>query len=213
MKRKDDFDRTIDKEDNLTKMILIEQAIDTSFEIDDEISRSYAFCDCVMAIVEFAKETANEAPLERIKELLEQIHNKGAYVRALAYYALGLASFEHEEEASEYLALAIEFAHKIKDDFDRRDAFLEIATTAADISFLTDEKEIINLPLKIAEYLTNGQKAYLLGYLSTILDEPESESLMNEAKSIANKIKDPITKSKVLLELASLLTNYRKFES
>ena len=65
----------------------------------------------------------------------------------------------------------------------------------------------------LAENLTEGQKAYLFGYLSVILTGDESTSLMRKAIDIANSIKDPITKSKVYLELSTLSTNFnKKFE-
>ena len=56
---RDDLGRTVDAEDNLAKMIMSEQAIDSAYEIDEPISRSYAFCDCIIAISEFARETSN----------------------------------------------------------------------------------------------------------------------------------------------------------
>ena len=40
---KDDLGKTIDEADNLAKMIMIEQGIDAAYEIEEPISRSYAF--------------------------------------------------------------------------------------------------------------------------------------------------------------------------
>lgn len=207
-KYKDDIGRTIDGEDNLAKMILIEQAIDASFEIDEEVSRSYAFCDCIISIVEFARESHNEETLERVKSLFKEIINNGAYVRAQSYYALGLASFGRIEEAETLIAEAIENTTLIKDDFDKRDAILDIATTVADLSIIADKPEFIELALDLAVELTKGQKAYLYGYLSTVIsDEKRSKTLMRKAVEIVDKIRDPITKSKVFLELSNLITN------
>lgn len=212
-KIRDDLGGTIDSEDNLARMILIEQAIDAAHDIDEEISRSYAYCDCVIGIVEFAREGNNDHVLERVPLLLDKIMNTGAYVRAQSFYALALASFDRAEEANEILVDAIRNAVSIKDDFDRRDALLDIATTAADISLLTDNDEMINTALNLSDELTQGQKAYLYGYLSVILTGEEAVSLMREAVDLANEINDPITKSKVFLELSSLQSNFnRKFE-
>lgn len=211
-KIKDDIGKTVDSEDNLPKMILIEQAIDSSYEISEPISRSYAFCDCIIAILEFARETNNEETLERIGPLIDQIINKGAYARAKCYLAVVLASFNKVDEAEEALLDAINHATEIRDDFDRRDAFLDIATSLGDISFIQNKRKLLDMSLHFSDQLTQGQKAYLYGYLSAILPDEDGKSLMREAIEIANNIKDPITKSKVLLELSSLLTNYNGLE-
>ncbi len=202
---KDDLGKTIDEADNLAKMIMIEQAIDAAYEIDEPISRSYAFCDCIIAIAEFARETSSYETLERTQPLLEQITNRGATARALCYLAVVLSSLGSEDEAEKALLDAIKYASEIRDDFDRRDALLEIATSAADMSFLLNKPKFINLGLQFQDQLTDGQKAYLFGYLSTILPTEEGTQLFREAMNIANQIKDPITRSKVYLELASLL--------
>ena len=207
---KDDLGRTVDAEDNLAKMIMIEQAIDAAYEIDEPISRSYAFCDCIIAISEFARETSNFETLERTQPLLEQITNKGATARALSYLAIVLSALTHEEEAEKAILDAIKYASEIRDDFDRRDALLDIATSAADMSFLLNKRRLANLGLQFQDQLTKGQKAYLYGYLSTVLQSEEGTQLMREAMDIANQIKDPITRSKVSLELATLLTSFRK---
>jgi hypothetical protein len=204
---KDDIGSTIDGEDNLAKMIMIEQAIDSADEITDEISQSYAFCDCVIAIVELARETNNEDALDGVKPLLKKIKNTGAYVRAQSYYAIALASFNEGDEAQTILQNAVKKSFQIKDDFDRRDAILDIATAAGDISFLIETKSLIEMAVNLSTHLTKGQTAYLYGYLSNILDGEESKSLMREAVEIAGKVKDPITRSKVFLELAGLMSN------
>ena len=114
------------------------------------------------------------------------------------------------EEAEKALLDAIRYASEIKDDFDRRDALLDIATSAADMSFLLNKRKLVNLGLQFQDQLTQGQKAYLFGYLSTVLPSEEGTQLMREAMNIANQIKDPITRSKVSLELATLLTSFTK---
>ena len=207
---RDDLGRTVDAEDNLAKMIMIEQAIDAAYEIDEPISRSYAFCDCIIAISEFARETSNFETLERTQPLLEQITNKRATAIALSYLAIVLSALTHEEEAEKAILDAIKYASEIRDDFDRRDALFDIATSAADMSFLLNKRRLVNLGLQFQDQLTNGQKAYLYGYLSTVLQSEEGTQLMREAMSIANQIKDPITRSKVSLELATLLTSHTK---
>ncbi|MHA1125661.1 MAG: hypothetical protein ACTSO7_08470 [Candidatus Heimdallarchaeota archaeon] len=211
MKRtKDDIGSTIDGEDNLAKMIMIEQAIDSAEEITDNVSQSYAFCDCVIAIVELARETSNQEALEGVKPLLKKIVNTGANVRAQSYYAIALASFNSGEEAQAILQKAIKRSFEIKDDFDRRDAILDIATAAGDISFLNENKAMIETALNLSSHITKGQMAYLYGYLSNILEGEESKALMREAVEMAGNIKDPITRSKVFLELASLLSNFKQ---
>ncbi|MFW9923858.1 MAG: hypothetical protein ACFFDW_11295 [Candidatus Thorarchaeota archaeon] len=208
-KTKDDLGSTIDGEDNLARMILIEQAIDAAYEIDEDVSRSYAFCDCIIGIVEFARESNNEEVLQRIHPLLEEINNKGAYVRAQSAYSLVAASFGRIEESIQVLEEAIKNAQLIKDDFDKRDALLDLATSAADIALITDNSNLTELAMTLANELTKGQRAYLYGYLSTLKGEEddESKSLMREAVSITDEITDPITRSKVFLELASLFSN------
>jgi len=210
MRSKDDIGKTVDKEDNLARMILIEQGIDAAYDIKEVVSRSYAFCDCILGIVEYAREVGQEDSLEKVPALFKEIVNKGAYVRAQSFYAVALASFEHEEEAESVLLEAIKNSTQIKDDFDRSDAILDIATAAGDISFLLERHELINTALGLSDNLTDGQKAYLYGYLSVILTGEESTSLMRKAVDIANSIKDPITKSKVYLELSTLSTNFNK---
>ncbi len=209
-KIRDDIGKTIDSEDNLPKMILIEQAIDSAYEIEEPVSRSYAFCDCIIAILEFARETSNEETLERIVPLLDQINNKGAYARAKCYLAVVLASFNRTDEAEDALLEAINYATEIRDDFDRRDAFLDIATSLGDISFMQNKRKLLDMSLHFSDQLTQGQKAYLFGYLSTIISDEDGIALMRDAIEIANKIKDPITRSKVFLELSGLLTNFNK---
>lgn len=208
-KTKDDLGSTIDGEDNLARMILIEQAIDAAYEIDEDISRSYAFCDCIIGVVEFARESNNEEVLQRVHPLLEEINNKGAYVRAQSAYSLVIASFGRIEESIQVLEEAIKNAQLIKDDFDKRDALLDLATSAADIALIADNTNLTEIALTLANELTKGQRAYLYGYLSTLKneDDEESKSLMREAVSIADEISDPITRSKVFLELASLFSN------
>ncbi|MBN1331143.1 MAG: hypothetical protein JXA54_16850 [Candidatus Heimdallarchaeota archaeon] len=185
---------------------MIEQAIDAAYEIDEIVSRSYAFSDCVLAILDFARETHNEATLERVESLLEQVANKGAYTRSLSYFAVALAFFGYEERAEETILKAIKTAALIRDDFDRRDALLDIATSAGDISFLLTDRNMIEKALSFSEQLTEGQKAYLFGYLSTLVSEDESTILMQNALEIAEQIDDPITRSKVFLELSNLLS-------
>ncbi|HUT81523.1 MAG TPA: hypothetical protein VMZ29_10010 [Candidatus Bathyarchaeia archaeon] len=186
---------------------MIEQAIDAAYEIDEIVSRSYAFSDCILAILDFARETHNEATLERVEILLEQVANKGAYARSLSYFAVALAFFGHEEEAEKTMLEAIKTTALIKDDFDRRDALLDIATSAGDISFLLTDRRMIDKALSFSAQLTDGQKAYLYGYLSTIVSEEESTILMQNALEIAEQIADPITRSKVFLELSNLLSS------
>ncbi|MHA1504517.1 MAG: hypothetical protein ACTSPT_04910 [Candidatus Heimdallarchaeota archaeon] len=211
MKRtKDDIGSTIDGEDNLAKMIMIEQAIDSAEEITEEVSRSYAFCDCVITIVELARETNNKDALEGVKPLLKKIENISAYVRAQSYYAIALASFNEGEEAQAILQRTIKKSYQIKDDFDRRDAILDIATAAGDVSFLSENKTLIETALNLSPHLAKGQIAYLYGYLANILDGEESKSLMREAVEIAGKVKDPIIRSKVFLELAGLMSNFKQ---
>lgn len=213
-KIKDDLGGTIDSEDNLAKMILIESSIDAAEEIDEEISKSYAFCDCIIGIVEFAREVNNDEVLGRVPLLLEKIKNTGALVRALSYYAISLASFDRGEEAEEILFDAIRKTTMIKDDFDRRDALLDLATSAADLSVLLNNNDFIDTALNLSEELTKGQKSYLYGYLSMLITGEESISLMREAVDLANDIDDPITRSKVFLELSSLQSNIdKKFEN
>ena len=211
-KIKDDIGKTIDSEDNLPKMILIEQAIDSAYDITEPVSRSYAFCDCIIAILEFARETNNEETVGRIEPILDQITNKGAYARAKCYLAVVLASFNRIEEAEEALLDAINHATEIRDDFDRRDAFLDIATSLGDISFMQNKRKLLDMSLHFSDQLTQGQKAYLYGYLSTIMSDNDGKELMRDAIEIANNIKDPITKSKVFLELSSLLSNFKGLE-
>lgn len=204
---KDDIGHIVDSEDNIARMILLEQAIDAAYEIDESVSRSYAFFDCVIAIFDYIRETSNQDLLERIPPLLDEISNKGAYSRAMSYKAVVYASFEREEEALEALRIAIETAVRIKDEFDRQDALLDAATSTMDISYLLQKKSLVDQALSFADQLTNGQKAYLLGYMSTILPEGEGKFLMNEAIKIVNEIQDPITKSKIYIELATLMSN------
>ncbi len=186
---------------------MIEQAIDAAYEIDEIVSRSYAFSDCILAILDFARETHNEATIPRVEILLEQVANKGAYARSLSYYAVALAFFGHEEQAEKTIFEAIKTTALIRDDFDRRDALLDIATSIGDISFLLTDRHLLEKALSFSEQLTDGQKAYLFGYLSTLVSEEESTILMQNALGIAEQITDPITKSKVFLELANLLSN------
>ncbi len=210
MQNKDDLGKTVDQEDNLARMILIEQAVDAAFEIEDKVSRSYAFCDCIIGIIEYAREINKEDTLEKIPALFTEIDNKGAYVRAQSFYAIALASFGYEDEAENILLEAIKNSTKIKDDFDRRDAILDITTAAGDMSFLLEKSELIVTALNLAENLAKAQKAYLYGYLSVILSGEESTSLIRKAVDVANSIRDPIARSKVYLELSSLSTNLEK---
>lgn len=210
VQNKDDLGKTVDQEDNLARMILIEQAVDAAYEIEEEVSRSYAFCDCIIGIIEYAREISKEDTLEKIPALFTEITNQGAYVRAQSFYAIALASFEHEEEAESILLEAIRNSTKIKDEFDRRDAILDIATAAGDISFLIDKSELITTALALTENLTKAQKAYLYGYLSVILSDEERTSLIRKAVDVANSIRDPIARSKVFLELSSLSTTIDK---
>ena len=212
VQNKDDLGKTVDQEDNLARMILIEQAVDAAYEIKDKVSRSYAFCDCIIGIIEYAREINKEDTMEKIPTLFTEITNKGAYVRAQSFYAIALASFGHEDESENILLEAIRKSIGIKDDFDRRDAMLDIATAAGDMSFLLDKNELITTALTLVENLTKAQKAYLYGYLSVILTDEESISLMRKAVDIANSIRDPIARSKVYLELSSLSTTNDKFE-
>ncbi len=212
VQNKDDLGKTVDQEDNLARMILIEQAVDAAYEIEDKVSRSYAFCDCIIGIIEYAREINKEDTMENIPSLFTEITNKGAYVRAQSFYAIALASFGHEDEAENILLEAIRNSIGIKDDFDRRDAMLDIATAAGDMSFLLDKKELITTALTLIENLTKAQKAYLYGYLSVILTDEESTSLMRKAVDVANSIRDPIARSKVYLELSSLSTTIDKLE-
>jgi len=212
VQNKDDLGKTVDQEDNLARMILIEQAVDAAYEIEDKVSRSYAFCDCIIGIIEYAREINKEDTMEKIPTLFTEITNKGAYVRAQSFYAIALASFGHEDESENILLEAIRNSIGIKDDFDRRDAMLDIATAAGDMSFILDKNELITTALTLIENLTKAQKAYLYGYLSVILTDEESTSLMRKAVDVANSIRDPIARSKVYLELSSLSTIIDKFE-
>ncbi|MHA1212074.1 MAG: hypothetical protein ACTSSH_06400, partial [Candidatus Heimdallarchaeota archaeon] len=211
MKRiRDDLGSTIDGEDNLAKMIMIEQAIDAACEIEEPVSKSYAYSDCILAILEFSREVNNETNLERVEALLEQVTNKGAKARTLSYLAVVQASFGHEEKAESSILEAIKTTALIKDDFDRRDALLDIATSAGDLFFLLNKRAMFDTALSFSDRLTRGQKAYLYGYLASLLTDKEGTSLMRQALEVAETIKDPITRSKVFLELASLLTNFQK---
>ena len=213
MRRKDDLGKTVDTEDNLARMILIEQGIDVAYEIKDKISRSYAFCDCIIGIVEYAREVSEEDSLEKIPSLLEEIEDTGAYVRAQSYYAFALASFDHEDEAENILMNAIKKTTKIRDEFDRRDAVLDAAIAATDLSFLLEKSELVDIALNLAEQLTKGQKAYLYGYIASTLPEEEGASLLGTAIEIANSINDPTTKCKAYLELSTLSSTFnKKFE-
>jgi len=212
VQNKDDLGKTVDQEDNLARMILIEQAVDAAYEIEDKVSRSYAFCDCIIGIIEYAREINKEDTMEKIPTLFTEITNKGAYVRAQSFYAIALASFGHEDESENILLEAIRNSIGIKDDFDRRDAMLDIATAAGDMSFILDKNELITTALTLIENLTKAQKAYLYGYLSVVLTDEESTSLMRKAVDVANSIRDPIARSKVYLELSSLSTIIDKFE-
>jgi len=212
VQNKDDLGKTVDQEDNLARMILIEQAVDAAYEIEDKVSRSYAFCDCIIGIIEYAREINKEDTMEKIPTLFTEITNKGAYVRAQSFYAIALASFGHEDESENILLEAIRNSIGIKDDFDRRDAMLDIATAAGDMSFILDKNELITTALTLIENLTKAQKAYLYGYLSVILTDEESTSLMRKAVDVANSIRDPIARSKVYLELSSLSTTIDKLE-
>ncbi|NHK32774.1 MAG: hypothetical protein FK730_15600 [Asgard group archaeon] len=211
MKRhKDDLGSTIDAEDNLTKMILIEQAIDAANKINETVSRSYAYYDCLTAILDFARESNNVTILNRADSILEEIKNKGAHARALSYLAVVLATFNQEVLAEETLIEAINTSSLVKDDFDRRDAFLDIATSAADIFFLLNKRKMLDTALNLAEHLTKGQKVYLFGYIATVLPQEEGIHLMKNAMELAESIHDPITQSKVYLELANLITTFQK---
>lgn len=211
MKRyKDDLGNTIDAEDNLTKMILIEQAIDAANKINEIVSRSYAYYDCLTAILDFARESSNETILNRVDSILDEIKNKGAHARALSYLAVILATFNRGELAEETLIEAMNISSQVKDDFDRRDAFLDIATSAADIFFLLNKRKMLDTALNLAEQLTIAQKVYLFGYITTVLPEEEGILLMNNAMELADTINDPITQSKVYLELANLVTTFQK---
>lgn len=205
---KDDIGNTIDGEDNLAKMIMIEQAIESAEEIRDKISRSYAFCDCIITIVELARETNDKEALDGVEPLLEKIDIKAAYVRAQSYNAIALASFNEGDEAEAILQRAIKKSFEIKDEFVRRDAIMDIATAAGDISFLAENKTFIEMAVNLSTHLTKGQTAYLYGYLANILDGEESKSLMREAVEIAREVKDPVTRSKAFLELAGLMSKY-----
>ena len=109
-RHKDDLGSTIDAEDNLTKMILIEQAIDAANKINETVSRSYAYYDCLTAILDFARESNNEAILNRADSILAEIQNKGAHARALSYLAVVLSALNYEEEAEKALLDAIKYA-------------------------------------------------------------------------------------------------------
>ncbi len=209
-KFQDDLGSTIDAEDNLTKMILIEQAIDAANKINEIVSRSYAYYDCLTAILDFARESNNEGILNRVDSILKEIKNKGAHARALSYLAVIFATFNREELAEETLKEAINTSSLVKDDFDRRDAFLDIATSAADIFFLLNKQKMLDTALNLAEQLTIAQKVYLFGYIATVLPEEEAIQLMNNAMELADTINDPITQSKVYLELANLVTTFQK---
>ena len=111
---KDDLGSTIDAEDNLTKMILIEQAIDTAHSIIEPVSRSYAFYDCLTSVLDFARESNNFNLLDRSESILDEIDNKGAHARALSYLAVVLATFQREEHAEDTLIDAINTTTKIK---------------------------------------------------------------------------------------------------
>jgi len=205
---KDDLGSTVDSEDNIVQMILIEQAVDAALEIEEPVSRSYAISDCIMAILDFARETSNEALMNRVEVLFEEITNKGAQARTLSYIAVVYSSFNHETAAEEKLLKAIQTASEIKDDFDRRDAFLDIATSAGDIFFLSNLEGLLETALHFSEQLTKGQRAYLYGYLASLLPEQKGAELMRRALKLADEITDPITRSKVYLELANLTNNY-----
>ncbi|NHJ40399.1 MAG: hypothetical protein FK731_10240 [Asgard group archaeon] len=209
-KFQDDLGSTIDAEDNLTKMILIEQAIDAANKSNEIVSRSYAYYDCLTAILDFARESNNEGILNRVDSILKEIKNKGAHARALSYLAVIFATFNREELAEETLKEAIKTSSLVKDDFDRRDAFLDIATSAADIFFLLNKQKMLDTALNLAEQLTIAQKVYLFGYIATVLPEEEAIQLMNNAMELADTINDPITQSKVYLELANLVTTFQK---
>lgn len=204
---KDDLGSTVDSEDNVVRMILIEQAVDAALEIEEPVSRSYAISDCILAILDFARETSNEALMARVETLLEEITNKGAQARTLSYIAVVLASFGQEIEAEKSITKAIQIASEIKDDFDRRDAFLDIATSAGDIFYLTTDEGQLEDALQFADQLTKGQRAYLFGYLASLLPRQKGAELLKEALKIADEITDPITRSKVYLELANLTNN------
>ena len=204
---KDDLGSTVKAEDNLPRMIMIEQAIDAAYEIKGEVSKSYAFCDIIMAITDFARETNNASALEMIKKLLREIKNRGAKVRALCYYAVTLADFDHGKEAEKILIRALNLAIHIQDDFDRRDALLEIATAAGDLSFILDKPGLVQIALGLEDQLIKGQQSYLKGYLSQIVKGSKRLELIREATSIAESIEDPIARSKAFLDLANLLTN------
>jgi hypothetical protein len=207
---KDDLGSTIDAEDNLTKMILIEQAIDAAHQIHEPVSRSYALYDCLTMVLDFAREVSNENLLSLCNSILEEIQNKGAQARALSYLAVVLATFQKVELAEDTLMEAINTTALVRDDFDRRDAFLDIATSAADIFFLLNKRKMIDIAINLAEHLTIAQKAYLFGYLSTVLPDREGKQFLTNSLELAESIHNPITRSKVFLELASLVTTFQK---
>jgi hypothetical protein len=205
----DDSGKTIDESDNLPRMILIEQAIDAAYEIEETISQSYALCDCVLAITEYARETEDTSVFNEVQILIHDIANIGAKVRANCYYALALASFDFTQEAEKRLKTALDAAWRIKDDFDRKDAFLEISTTMIDVAFLQSSEKLVGDALSLLEELADEQKAYLLAHLSSVVDDSDRKSaLLQEAIALAESITDPIIRSKTFLELTSLLTNF-----
>lgn len=209
MKRvKDDLGSIIDAEDNLPRMLLIEEAIDAALEIKEEVAKSYALSDIVTTITDLARETNNENALNRIEYLLEHIGNLGAKVRTLCYYSVALADFGYEEKSEQMLIQALNLSVRIKDDFDQRDAFLEVATAAADLSFLLGKRELIKLAKGLADELTKEQIVYLKGYLAQILPSEESLILFREAISLGESIENPISRSKAFLDLANVLASF-----
>ncbi|MBD3189864.1 MAG: hypothetical protein GF308_04435 [Candidatus Heimdallarchaeota archaeon] len=209
MKRvKDDLGSIIDAEDNLPRMLLIEEAIDAALEIREEVAKSYALSDIITTITDLARETNNENALNRIEHLLEDITNLGAKVRAICYYSVALADFGYKEKAEQMLIKALNLSVRIKDDFDQRDAFLEVATAAADLAFLLGRRDLIKLAKGLAEQLTKEQIVYLKGYLAQTVPAEEGLALFREAITTGESIENPISRSKAFLDLANLLASF-----
>jgi hypothetical protein len=210
MKRfSDDLGSTIDEQDNLLQMFLIEQAIEAAYQITDDVSRSFALSDCVATICDFAQEKDNGKDyLEFVSSLLSKIDNTEARIRAFCSYASALAFFGENDIAEKKIKEALSLLPTIRDDFSYRDALFELLTTITEIGFLIENPSLLTESLLLFNSLSQGQQAYIKAYLSTFTEGEEKRKLLKEALTQAAEIPTPSHRSKVLLELAALLVDY-----
>ncbi|MEA2071415.1 MAG: hypothetical protein U9O98_09005 [Asgard group archaeon] len=202
---KDDLGKIIDDEDNLHRMVFLEQAIDAAYKIDDKINRSFSLNDCVIALSEFAQETEAIESLERIPLIIEHIENIGAKSRAKSSYAIALASFDKHLQSKNELTEAINLSSKITDEFEYRDTLFEIIVAFIDSSLLLEDTDLLHKINEIILSLSKGQQAYIHVYLAVMVPNLDINEHLRKAIKLAESIEDPISRSKVFLELSSLV--------